>query len=59
VARWFVAAAANMWVGVSQAGHSFQEELSIFLLILLPPSVVAIFVKWKFFAPERGGNGQE
>jgi hypothetical protein len=48
VAIWFVAAASNMWVGISQAGYSFREELPIFLLIFLLPSVVAVFVKWKF-----------
>ena len=48
VAIWFVAAASNMWVGVSQAGYSFREELPIFLLIFLLPSVVAVFIKWKF-----------
>jgi hypothetical protein len=48
VAIWFVAAASNMWVGVSQAGYSFREELPIFLFIFLLPSVVAVFVKWKF-----------
>jgi hypothetical protein len=48
VAIWFVVAASNMWVGVSQAGYSFREELPIFLLIFLLPSVVAVFVKWKF-----------
>jgi hypothetical protein len=48
VVIWFVAAAANMWIGVSQAGYSFREELPIFLLIFLLPSAVAIFVKWKF-----------
>jgi hypothetical protein len=47
VAIWFVAAAANMWIGVSQAGYSFQEELPIFLLIFLLPVVVAVLVKWK------------
>ena len=49
VALWFVAAALNMWIGVSQAGYSFKEELPIFLLIFLLPAAVAIFVKWKFF----------
>ena len=44
---WFVLAAANMWVGVSQAGYSFREELPIFLLIFLFPVAVAVFVKWK------------
>jgi hypothetical protein len=48
VVIWFVAAAANMWIGVSQAGYSFREELPIFLLIFLLPSAVAVFVKWKF-----------
>jgi hypothetical protein len=49
VVVWFVVAAANMWMGVSQAGYSFREELPIFLLIFLLPSAVAMFVKWKFF----------
>jgi len=44
---WFVMAAANMWVGVSQAGYSFREELPIFLLIFLLPVAVAVLVKWK------------
>ena len=48
VAIWFVAAALNMWIGVSRAGYSFQEELPIFLLIFLLPAVVAVFVNWKF-----------
>ena len=48
VVLWFVAAAANMWIGVLQAGYSFREELPIFLLIFLLPSALAIFVNWKF-----------
>jgi len=48
VVIWFVAAAANMWIGVSQAGYSFPEELPIFLVIFLLPAAVAIFAKWKF-----------
>jgi hypothetical protein len=48
VVIWFIAAAANMWIGMSQAGYSFREELPIFLLIFLLPSAVAILVKWKF-----------
>ncbi len=47
VVIWFVAASANMWVGVSQAGYSFQEELPIFLLNFLLPPAVAVFAKWK------------
>ena len=44
---WFLLAAANMWVGVSQAGYSFTEELPIFMLIYLLPVAVAVFVKTK------------
>jgi len=49
VAIWFVAAASNMWIGVSQAGYSFREELPIFLLIFLLPAGVAVLAKWKLF----------
>ena len=48
VVIWFVAAAANRWIGVSQAGDSLREELPIFLLIFLVPSAVALLVTWKF-----------
>jgi hypothetical protein len=48
VVLWFGAAAFNMWMGVTKAGYAFREELPIFLLIFLVPSVVAIVVKWKF-----------
>ena len=48
VGIWFVAAASNMWIGVSQAGYSFNEELPIFLLIFLLPVAVAVFARWKF-----------
>jgi hypothetical protein len=45
---WFVVAPVNMWIGVSQAGYSFKEELPIFLLIFLLPAAVAAVLKWKF-----------
>ena len=48
VAIWFVVAAANMWMGVSQAGYAFREELPVFLVIFLVPTAAAILVKWKF-----------
>ena len=47
IAVWFLAAASNMWIGVSQAGYSFQEELPIFLLIFPLPAAVAVIVNWK------------
>ena len=48
LALWLLAAAANMWLGVTQAGYSWREELPIFLLIFLIPSAFAVFVKWRF-----------
>ena len=47
VLLWFLAAVMNMWIGVSQTGYSFQEELPIFLVIFLLPSLVAIVVNWQ------------
>lgn len=48
VPLWFVVAAVNMWIGVTQAGYSFGEELPIFLLLFGLPSVVAALIAWKF-----------
>ena len=39
---WFVVAGANMWMGVTKAGYSFREELPIFLVIFLAPTIVAV-----------------
>ena len=48
VALWFVVAAVNMWIGVTQAGYSFVDELPIFLLIFGLPAAAAVVLKWKF-----------
>ncbi|ABC32943.1 conserved hypothetical protein [Hahella chejuensis KCTC 2396] len=45
---WAVAAAINMWIGVSHAGYSIMEEAPIFLLIFAIPSAVALFCWWRF-----------
>jgi hypothetical protein len=37
------AAAINLWIGVSQAGYSFLEELPIFLVIFGIPAALAVF----------------
>ena len=42
VGVWFVAAAANMYLGVARAGYGFMEELPIFLLVFAVPAAVAI-----------------
>ena len=47
VVIWFIAAAVNLWVGVSKAGYAFSEELPIFLLIFLLPAAVAV-IRWKW-----------
>jgi hypothetical protein len=44
---WFIAAAVNMYVGVTRAGYSFMEELPIFLLIFGAPAVAATVLHWK------------
>ncbi|MCC7460783.1 MAG: hypothetical protein IT286_05720 [Proteobacteria bacterium] len=46
VLLWLIAAATNMWIGISKAGYSFMDELPIFLVIFLVPAVTAIVV-WK------------
>jgi hypothetical protein len=43
---WFIVAAINMWIGVTQAGYSFKEELPVFLLIFLLPTAVAALIRW-------------
>jgi hypothetical protein len=48
IALWLVAAAANLWLGVSTAGYTVLEELPIFLLIFGLPSALAAYVWWKF-----------
>jgi len=35
-------------MGVTKAGYAFREELPIFMLIFLLPTLVAVVVKWKF-----------
>lgn len=48
IALWFIAAAVNMWIGVSKAGYSFMEELPIFLAIFAVPAAVAGFIGWRY-----------
>jgi hypothetical protein len=45
---WLAAAAINMWLGVSRAGYSVNEELPIFLAIFAIPGAMAAFVWWRF-----------
>jgi len=48
IAVWFVVAVVNMWIGVTQAGYTFTEELPIFLVIFLLPVGAAFVIQRKF-----------
>jgi len=48
IGLWFIAAAVNMYVGVTRAGYSFKEELPIFLLIFAVPAIVAGLLRFRF-----------
>jgi hypothetical protein len=44
---WLIAAATNMYVGVSRAGYTVAQETPIFVLVFTVPAVVALFTWWK------------
>ncbi len=44
---WLLAAAVNMWVGVSKAGYSVAEEAPTFVVVFAVPAAVACLVLWK------------
>jgi hypothetical protein len=48
IALWFVATAANMYIGVTRAGYSFMEELPIFLLLFAVPAIAAVLLRARF-----------
>jgi len=50
---WLVGAAANMWAGVSHAGYSLADELTIFLVIFALPSAAAAFAWWRISRQTR------
>lgn len=47
---WLAITSWNVWVGVTQAGYTFLEEIPIFLLTYLLPIAIAVFVKRKFLS---------
>ncbi|TGN41832.1 hypothetical protein [Marinobacter confluentis] len=49
-AVWLVITSWNIWVGVTQAGYTFMQELPIFLVTYLLPIAVAVFIKRKFLS---------
>lgn len=44
---WLMITSWNIWVGITQAGYTFMEELPIFLLTYLLPLAVAVFIKYQ------------
>jgi hypothetical protein len=48
IVLWLAGAGINMWVGVSKAGYSVDEEAPIFLLVFGIPAAVAVFVWWRY-----------
>ncbi|AXC16268.1 hypothetical protein ACPOL_7076 (plasmid) [Acidisarcina polymorpha] len=44
---WLVAAGVNFYVGVCRAGYSFHEELPVFLLAFLLPTLIAVILYGK------------
>ncbi len=45
---WLAIAIVNLWVGVSHAGYSVQEELPILLIIFIAPTALAALAIWRF-----------
>jgi hypothetical protein len=45
---WLVAAAVNMWIGVSRAGYTVADEAPIFLVVFAVPAAVALLLLWRF-----------
>jgi len=44
---WLVAAAVNLWIGVSRAGYSVADEAPVFLLVFGVPAAVALVALWQ------------
>ena len=47
-AVWFVCAALNMYIGITQAGYTFWQELPIFAVIFGVPAGLAILSTRRF-----------
>lgn len=44
---WLVIALVNMWVGVTKAGYTVNQELPILLVVFLVPAALAAFFAWQ------------
>lgn len=44
---WLVISLVNMWVGVTHAGYSVQDELPILLVVFAVPAALAVVAIWR------------
>lgn len=45
---WFIAAAVNLWIGVTRAGYSVADEAPIFAVVFGVPAAVAGLLWWRY-----------
>jgi hypothetical protein len=44
---WLIVALINMWVGVSKAGYSINDEAPVALLVFAVPAIISILIWWR------------
>jgi hypothetical protein len=44
---WLIAAAVNMWIGVTRAGYTMAQEFPIFLFVFAVPAAAALLAWWR------------
>ena len=44
---WLIAAAVNLWYGVTRAGYTLKDEAPISLVVFAVPAVMALLGWWK------------
>jgi len=44
---WLLSAAVNMWYAMTYGGHTFAEELPIFLVVFSIPAGAAMVIWWR------------
>lgn len=47
IPTWLVISLVNMWVGVTHAGYSVQDELPILLVVFAVPAALAAVAIWR------------
>lgn len=47
IPAWLAVSLVNMWVGVTKAGYSVQDELPILLVVFAVPAALAAVAIWR------------